>query len=66
METKTIAEADHEPRTIRCPRCAKETGIKVYEDTVLLHFPLYCSECKTEYIINVMKFEMCTVDKPGG
>jgi len=45
-------------RWIRCPSCGKKTRTKVYEDTVLLRFPLYCPKCGTEKRIDVMKFEL--------
>ena len=44
-------------RWIRCPNCDKKTRTKVYADTVMLRFPLYCPKCGTETIIDVMKFE---------
>lgn len=44
-------------RWIRCPSCNKKTRTKVYEDTVMLRFPLYCPKCGMETRIDVMKFE---------
>ena len=38
-------------RWIRCPNCDKKTRTKVYADTVMLRFPLYCPKCGTETII---------------
>ena len=35
---------------IRCPICNSKTRTKVYEDTVLLNFPLFCPKCKIEYV----------------
>lgn len=32
--------------------------VKVFEDTVLLNFPLYCPSCENETIINVVKLKM--------
>lgn len=43
---------------IRCPLCNQKTRIKVYPDTVLLNFPLYCPKCKRETIINVVQLKM--------
>jgi len=31
---------------ISCPICKGKTRVKVFEDTVLLKFPLYCPWCK--------------------
>lgn len=41
-----------------CPKCESKTKIKIYEDTVLLNFPLYCTHCKKEFIVGVLKFRM--------
>lgn len=38
-----------------CPKCGARTRIKIYEDTVLLNFPLYCTKCKEEFIVGVLK-----------
>lgn len=43
---------------VRCPLCGGVTNIKVYPDTVLLHFPLYCPECKRETSVNVAQQKM--------
>ena len=39
---------------ISCPSCKRKTTIKVYEDTTLIHFPLYCRWCRKEYLINLI------------
>lgn len=43
---------------VRCPNCGGKTRTKVYEDTVLIKFPLYCPKCKTEILIDVVKLKM--------
>jgi len=43
---------------VRCPTCGSKTRTKVYEDTVLIKFPLYCPKCKTEILIDVVKLKM--------
>lgn len=40
---------------VRCPLCGGKTKTKIYENTVLLEFPLYCYKCKKEYITSVTK-----------
>lgn len=47
-----------------CPLCTANTRVRVYEDTVLLNFPLYCTRCKREFIIGVIKFKMVVSDEP--
>ena len=43
---------------IRCPICGGKTRTKVYEDTVLINFPLFCPKCKKEIRIDVVKLKM--------
>mgnify|MGYP003291466830 FL=1 len=43
---------------IRCPICGGKTRTKVYEDTVLVNFPLFCPKCKKEIRIDVVKLKM--------
>ena len=43
---------------IHCPACSSKTQTKVYEDTVLLNFPLFCPKCRKEYVINVVQLKM--------
>ncbi len=49
---------------IYCPICRNKTRTKVYEDTVLLNFPLYCPKCKKEIRINVVQLKMVLSDEP--
>lgn len=37
---------------IVCPECGKLTKTKVRADTVLIKFPLFCTWCKKEYLID--------------
>lgn len=41
-----------------CPLCNKKTKIQILPETVLLHFPLYCSRCKKEVVISVVDNKM--------
>ena len=43
---------------IRCPHCGSKTRTKVYPDTVLVNFPLFCYECKKETKIDVVQLKM--------
>ena len=49
---------------VRCPICDGKTRVKVYEDTVLLRFPLYCPKCKKECRINVVQLKMVLSIEP--
>lgn len=37
---------------ILCPVCGNKTRTMIREDTEMKNFPLYCSKCKKETIIN--------------
>lgn len=43
---------------IRCPICNGKTRTKVYADTVLVHFPIFCPKCKKETNIDVVQLKM--------
>ena len=47
-----------ESHWVICPLCGERTRVKIFEDTVLLNFPLYCAKCKKETVIGVMKLRM--------
>ncbi len=49
---------------IHCPICYGKTRTKIYEDTVLLHFPLYCPKCKKEISIGVINRKVVLSDEP--
>lgn len=49
---------------VHCPICNGKTRTKVYENTVLLNFPLYCPKCKKEIRINVVELKMVVSDEP--
>lgn len=37
---------------IICPKCSRATKTKVHKETVLKNFPLFCTWCKEETIID--------------
>ena len=49
-------------RWILCPISGNKTRTKVYEDTVVYNFPLYCPKCKTEVRVDISQLKM-TVSK---
>lgn len=51
------------PHWIPCPICNEKTDVKVYADTTLLYFPLYCPHCQRETLIHVFQLKMQRVDK---
>lgn len=48
--------------SLPCPACNSATAVKVFEDTVLVNFPLYCPHCQQETIINVVKLKVVAAD----
>ena len=49
---------------IPCPNCKQRTKTKVYGDTVLLNFPLFCPKCKKETRVNIVKLKMMISNEP--
>ncbi len=49
---------------ICCPICGSKTRTKVYADTVLVKFPLYCPKCKKEIRVTVAQLKMILSDEP--
>ena len=47
-----------ESEWIPCPLCGRKTHTKVYHDTVLVKFPLYCPKCNQETLIVVVKLKI--------
>ena len=47
-----------------CPVCGSRTRTKVYFDTVLVRFPLYCPKCKKEIRVTVAQLKMVLSDEP--
>ena len=49
---------------IRCPVCGNKIHDKMWEDTVLLNFPLYCPKCKQETLIEVQQQKITVIKEP--
>ena len=47
-----------------CPKCKAKTKTKVYENTTLVNFPLYCPKCRNEYVIDVVHLKMTLSNEP--
>ena len=48
---------------VLCPVCQSKTRLKLLPDTVLQHYPLFCSKCQNEVLINARDLEISIV--PG-
>lgn len=53
-----VEEKQKSSRWIRCLICSGKTRTKVYEDTILVKFPIYCPKCKEEIRVDVVQFKM--------
>ena len=53
-----MRESRVDSRWIRCPICNSKTRTRVYADTVMFNFPLFCPKCKKETRIDVMQMKM--------
>lgn len=40
---------------VYCPDCKAKTKTKIYADSVLIHFPLYCPRCKKEMSVDIIQ-----------
>ena len=59
-----MSDKSTESLWIRCPVCCGKTRTKVYLDTVLINFPLFCPKCRRESIINVVQLKMVMNTEP--
>ena len=53
-----------EIKWILCPVCNNKTRLKIYKDTELKKFPLFCPKCKQETLINVRELNMSVIKEP--
>lgn len=53
-----MEEQTNDSLWVPCPICGNKTRTKVYEDTVMINFPLFCPKCKKETLINIVKLKM--------
>ncbi|MGN1026990.1 MAG: cysteine-rich KTR domain-containing protein [Faecousia sp.] len=51
-------------RWVPCPICGNKTRTKVYADTVLVNFPLFCPKCRKETRIDVVQLKMVVSKEP--
>ncbi len=45
---------------VLCPICGDKTRVKLRQDTVLEHFPLFCPKCRRESLIDAKNFQVKT------
>lgn len=47
---------------VHCPVCGCKTTTKVFPDTVVLNFPLFCRKCKREYKVSIIQQKLTFCD----
>lgn len=48
---------------VRCPICNAKTRTKVYKDSVLLKFPLYCPKCKIISGVSIVNLKLVVLEE---
>ncbi len=48
---------------IRCPICGNKTRDRIRKDTVLKNYPLYCTKCKQENLIEAKELQITVIKK---
>lgn len=43
---------------VHCPKCGSKTRLRLRQDTVLIHFPLFCPKCRQETLIDAREFRI--------
>jgi transcription elongation factor Elf1 len=49
---------------IYCPVCGNKTRGRITKDTVLKNYPLYCSKCRQETLIEVKNLKVTVIREP--
>ena len=53
-----------ENKWLLCPICNNKTRTKLYENTEIKNFPLFCPKCKNETLVNAKQFNMEVIKEP--
>lgn len=48
---------------VLCPTCKGKTRVKIFQDTTLKKFPLFCPKCKRESLIDIKDGQL-TIHNP--
>ena len=43
---------------ILCPICKNKTRVRIQKDTIMKKFPLFCSKCRQETLIDVKDMQV--------
>jgi competence CoiA-like predicted nuclease len=64
MEMVTIKPDANNADWLLCPVCDSKTRIKLRQDTILTHLPLFCPKCKQEILVNVHHMTTTIIKEP--
>lgn len=59
-----MSEPSRKEFWLLCPICGGKTRTRVQEDTLLVHFPLFCPKCRAVTRINYSKEHMVLCEEP--
>ena len=51
-------------RWVPCPKCGGKTRTKVYSNSALVKFPLFCPKCRKETLIDAVQLKMVLSAEP--
>ena len=46
---------------VHCPVCGNKTRLRIWKDTELKNFPLYCPKCKQETLIEAKNLKVIVI-----
>ena len=49
---------------VYCPICGSKTRDRIRADTILKNYPLYCTKCKKETLIDVKDLQTTVIKEP--
>ncbi|MBV7390532.1 MULTISPECIES: cysteine-rich KTR domain-containing protein [Enterococcus] len=49
---------------LHCPICKAKTRNKIYANTIVKNFPLFCPRCKGESVVNVKEYQVTVIKEP--
>ena len=48
---------------VHCPVCGNKTRLRIWKDTELKNFPLYCPKCRQESLIDAKALKVTVIKR---
>jgi len=64
IAVEKLVEIKENERWLLCPVCDGKTRVKLWEETELKNFPLFCPKCGKETKVNVKQFNTSVIKEP--